>query len=187
MKRRSKWLLWLGVTLVALGLCTAVVMGILQHRGERQASRLVEQIEAILPPRTAGVADAYSVMQMPVWSVQGTDMVALLDIPAHSVTLPVGDAWQQMRLMAHPCRFSGTAYDHSLIIGGGSKQLSCLKEMQHGDEVIVTDMQGAEFRYTVSRIRRAAHADGETLAGEAKLTLFARDYNNMEYIIVECE
>lgn len=186
MKRRNKWILWAGVALIAVSLCAAAVFGLLQRRGERQAADIARQIEAALPPRTVGAEEAYSAMQMPALSIEGEDFVGLVEIPAYGVTLPLCDEWQPTQLNRYPCRFWGTAYDGSLIIGGGAKQFACLKQIQNGDEVRVTDMQGAVFTYTVTRIRRTDHADRDTLQSEAALTLFARDGYNMEYIIVEC-
>lgn len=187
MKRRSKWLLWAGAALIAVSVCTATVFGLLQSRGVRQAEDIAQRIEEVLPPRTIGAKETYSVMQMPALSIDGEDFVGLVEIPAHGVKLPVCNDWKPTRLNRYPCRFWGTAYDGSLIVGGNAQQLACLKQMQNGDEVQVTDMQGAVFTYTVTRIRHADHADAKSLQTNASLTLFAQDGYNLEYIIVECE
>ena len=187
MSKRSKWLVGIGVALVAVSICSAAVFGWLRHRGVRQAAEVVARIEAALPPLSVGAQEEYRVMQMPVLSVEDADFVGLLEIPAYGVKLPVCDQWQSAALSRYPCRFWGTAYDGSLIVGGNATQLACLGQVQIGDRVQVTDMQGAVFSYTVTRIRRADHADNETLQSEAALTLFAQDGYNVEYIIVECE
>lgn len=187
MKKTSKWMIAAGVLLLTASLCFVAVPEILHYFGAQQAAKTVAQIEATLPPRTGGVQDSYRVMQMPVLNVEGKDFVAVLEIPTYGVVLPVGNEWNTMALYQHPCRFDGTAYDGSLMIGGSCKQLTCLKEVQNGDVVRVTDMQGAIYTYTVSRIHRADHADKETLNSDAALTLFAQDAANMEYVIVECE
>ena len=187
MIRRSKWLLWIGVALIAVSLCAAAVFGLLQRRGVQLAADITQRIESVLPPRTIGAEGTYSVMQMPIFSIDGADFAGLVEIPAYGVKLPIHDDWKTTKLMRYPCRFEGTVYDGSLIIGGGSKQLACLKQMDIGDKVTVTDMQGAVFTYAVIRIRRADHADQQTLHNDAALTLFARDGYNSGYIIVECE
>lgn len=187
MRKRSKWFVWSGVALVAVGVCAAAAMGLLRHRGARQAADVAARIEAALPPRTVGAQEAYSVMQMPALNVEGEDFVALVEIPAYGVKLPLCNEWKTAKLYRYPCRFDGTVYDGSLIVGGGTEQLACLRQAQHGDEVRVTDMQGGVFTYAVTRIRRARHADTATLHSDAPLTLFVRDGYNMEYIIVECE
>ena len=187
MKRRSKWILTAGILLLAISLCLLVLPQVMHYYGARHAADTVARIEAALPNRIAGAPDSYRVMQMPTLEVDGEDYIGLLEISAHSVILPIGNDWQAAQLYRHPCRFDGTAYDGSLIIGGGSRQMACLKQMQNGDKVTVTDMHGAIFTYTVTRIRRADRADGDTLRSTAALTLFARDANNMDYVIVECE
>lgn len=178
--------MWIGVTLVAVSLCAAAVFAVSQHRGMRRAEDIAQRIEDVLPPRTIGAKEAYSAMQMPALNVDGEDFIGLVEIPAYGVKLPVCDMWKTTKLNRYPCRFWGTVYDGSLIVGGGAKQLACLGQIQNGDSVRVTDMQGAVFTYTVTRIRRADHADRDTLQSEAALTLFARDGYNVGYIIVEC-
>lgn len=187
MRRRSKWLLWIGVSLIAVSLCAAAVFGLLQRRGVQLAADIAQRIESVLPPRTIGAEDTYSVMHMPTISIDGADFAGLVEIPAYGVKLPLHNDWKTTKLTCYPCRFEGTVYDGSLIIGGSAKQLACLKQMDIDDKVTVTDMQGAVFTYTVTRIRRADHADGQVLHSDAALTLFAPDGYNSGYIIVECE
>ena len=78
-------------------------------------------------------------------------------------------------------------YNNSLLIGGSDGQLSCLKKIGHGETVTVTDMQGAEYKYTVTNIRRSSDAHKESLQKyNDSLVLFIRDTYTLEYIIVSC-
>ena len=54
----------------------------------------------------------------PVLEINGADYAALLEIPSQGVTLPISNQWNSMRLTHSPSRFSGSAYDNSLVIGG---------------------------------------------------------------------
>lgn len=81
------------------------------------------------------------------------------------------------------------AYDNSLVIGGADHptQFGFCAEIQHGTAISVTDMAGAQFSYTVSRIDRAKHAETSWLqSGEYDLSLFCRDTYSLEYIVVRC-
>ena len=53
--------------------------------------------------------------------------------------------------------------------------------------VIVTDMTGVQFAYTVTGVDRAKHAETQWLTEEGcDLTLFCHDIYAMEYIAVRC-
>lgn len=187
MKKRNKWLLIIGLSLIAVSVCLVIGTEILHWHADKQAQKIVQYMETVLPARSIGTPESYNVMEMPALSVDGRDFIGLVDIPSHGVTLPICRNWKASTLPFFPCRFSGTVYDGSLIIGGGSRAFSCLKEMDIGDKVHVTDMQGAVFSYTVTHIRRANTADVASLQSDASLTLFVRDGYNRKYVIVECE
>lgn len=176
----------------ALILCSvaAVAVGAVQSRmAEKNARQIAEQIQAILPPVTPGITDQYSVMEMPVLELEGEDYIALVQVPAFGVSLPVRSGWSGVKIRKFPCRFHGTVYDGSLIIGGSDQQgqLDFLTRIQLGDAVLVTDMTGAQFTYKVSHIGRSSSASAEILMDETvDLTLFARVGYSMEYILVRC-
>ena len=187
MRRMHKWLLCIGLSLVVAGLGLLVGSQVAGHLWQNRAQRLVSQIEAVMPQRTAGSEENYRVMDMPALCLEGQDLIGLVEIPAYGVKLPIGNRWQAGKVGRYPSRLEGTVYDGSLIVGGSGRQLACLAQVGHGDAVIVTDLHGAEFRYTVSRIRRTNDADIHSLrSDQVRLVLFMRDVYSMEYVIVEC-
>lgn len=187
MKSVHKWLLGIGLALIISGLALLVASRVAGYVWQNRAERIVMQIESVMPQRTVGAEESYRVMDMPARNLQGRDFVGLIEIPAYDVKLPLGGRWQAGKAGRYPSRLDGTVYDGSLILGGSGSQLACLKQISHGETVRVTDMQGAVFTYTVSRIRRANDADLDTLRSEnARLVLFMRDPYSMEYVIVEC-
>ena len=187
MRRMRKWLLWIGFALILAGLGLLVGFQVAGHVWQNRAAALVARIEAVLPQRTAGAEESYRVMDMPALSLRGQDLIGLVEIPAYGVKLPIGGRWQAGKMGRYPSRLDGTVYDGSLIIGGSGSQLACLKQIGHGETVRVTDLRGAVFTYTVSRIRRARNASADTLRSEnARLVLFMRDLHTLEYVIVEC-
>ena len=147
------------------------------------------EMNKLLPDRTSGVPGVYSDSVMPVLEINGADYVALLEIPAQGVVLPVSDQWNSMGLSNSPARFSGSAYDKSLVIGGVDhpRQFGFCDEIEHDAVLNITDMTGAQFSYIVSRIDRSKHAQTQWLQNEEyDLTLFCRSAYSMEYIAVRC-
>ena len=189
MKRRIPFLLILGTCLIVFSLCCVIVVQLQQYNGTRNCQEVVVEMNKLLPDRTPGVPGAYSDSVMPVLEINGADYVALLEIPAQGVVLPVSDQWNSMGLSNSPARFSGSAYDKSLVIGGVDhpRQFGFCDEIEHDAVLNITDMTGAQFSYIVSRIDRSKHAQTQWLQNEEyDLTLFCRSAYSMEYIAVRC-
>ena len=92
-------------------------------------------------------------------------------------------------MASHPCRFWGSVYDSSLVIGGADQQgqFDFCDQIDIGNAVIITDMTGAAFSYTVACVERAARADADWLLSEDyDLTIFAKDAFSLEYLAVRC-
>jgi len=186
MKKRVSLPILLGVLLIAVGLCLLVTHGLRQLAVQDSADRLVARLDGLLPPGTPGMIGMHSEPAMPVLQVEGTDCVALLEIPAFALRLPVTDAWHTDGL---PARFSGSVYDGTLVIGGTDHpgQFDFCARIENGEMVVITDMTGAQFTYTVARVDRAQHAEAGWLSQpDFALTLFCRDAQTLEYIAVRC-
>ncbi len=189
MSKRSKWLILGGCLLLLCSLGLFIYEQVAAGIARKTTADMVARLEEILPPESMGVMDTYSSMQMPSIEMDGVNIIGILKIPAQDVALPVGAVWDTKTRTSFPRRFSGTVYDGSLIVGGYDQkgQFDCLKKMDVGDIVTVTDMTGAEFTYTVQRIERKKSVQAEVLAdGTSILSLFVRDEYAMEYIVVRC-
>lgn len=189
MRRRNKFLIGFGFVLIFCSCVILLVTQIIQAAAQKQTESMVKNLKEALPPVTAGMQDNYASMEMPSLEMDGNNIIALLEIPAWDVSLPVGSGWDNGSLTAFPRRFSGTVYDGSLIIGGrdGKGQFACLTQVELGDVITVTDMTGACFTYAVERVERKKSAAAEVLADDtADLTLFARVAYSREYVIVRC-
>ena len=188
--RNAGKLLWLaGLLLVAGSLVLLVVTR--NHVGSAQAEavRLAAQLEQVMPGRMAGFMEEYTVMDMPVYQLGGKEFSGVLDVPAFGARLPIGNEWDKELVTSYPCRFSGTVYDGTLVIGGSDQegQLSFLERIDLGDIVAVTDMTGMAFTSVVEKVERSKTAQANVLMDEdAALTLFARDSYALDYVIVRC-
>ena len=188
-KRKISVLLIIGICLIAVSLGLLVYTRISAYTGNSNSRSVAEKISEGLPERTAGIPLSHSITAMPAREINGRDYVALIDIPAYDLTLPVADKWDSSKLHSSPIRFSGSAYDNTLVIGGSDNegQLSFCDKIENNTEITVTDMTGAEYQYKVSRVDRSRSADADWLSSaEYDLTLFCKDTYSMEYIAVRC-
>ena len=188
-KRKFPLLLVLGIGLILISLSLLLGFCIQAHLGTQHSQKIVQQMNEILPERTAGVPGMYPAANMPVLEMEGADYVAIVEIPAFGITLPVADLWDSSQLYRSPARFYGSAYENTLIIGGADDpgQFGFCDQIGHGAMIRVIDMTGTQFTYTVSKIERAKHAETQWLrSANWDLTLFCHDTYSMEYIAVRC-
>lgn len=185
--RKFPLLLVLGLVLILAALCLALVFSLRMARVNRDSKSYWDKITAILPAAHPGLP--LNTGDMPALELDGTDFVALLEIPAHGVRLPVTSSWQGRTLPALPGRFSGSAYDGTLVLGGfdQSRQFGFCSKIDPGVKLTLTDMTGAVFSYTVTRVDRSQSADAAWLQDpDSDLTLFCRSLLSGTYLAVRC-
>lgn len=178
----------LGLALIILSLALLIGSEVTAKLNHRKTEKVAVQLETMFSTVRQGDPADYSDPAMPVLELEGRDYVALLQVPAFDISLPVADVWSS-NLSAGPCRFWGSAYDSTLVIGGSHReeQLDFCGRLDIGDKITVTDMAGTRFTYETVRIERSPHADSRRLlTGEWDLTLFARDGGSTDYILVRC-
>lgn len=113
--------------------------------------------------------------EMPVVEVDGREYVGRLDIARLDLSLPVLSELTMANLKIAPARYSGDAYDGNCIIGAHNynSHFGRLKDLDEGDEVLFTDMDGNQFRYEVKRTDILDGYDVDGLnAGDWDMTLF---------------
>ena len=185
-KRKFPLLLILGGCLILVSLSLVLTMYIRGQQGGQNCQNVLSKLETILPE---AAADLPGQGQMPALEIDGADYVAVLEVPAFGITLPVADRWNSSKLYLSPSRFSGSAYENTLVIGGAdaAQQFAFCDKIGQNATVTVTDMTGNRFSYTVSGVDRAKQADAQWLAeADSDLTLFCHDVFSMEYIAVRC-
>jgi len=189
MRRSGKVFFAVGFLLILCSFSLLAFSHFRTQRAQKNVAEIVQTLESILPARTEGVMDSFQDMDMPALELDGEDFVAVVDIPAFGVTLPVCARWDEGKVTSYPCRFWGTVYDGSLIVGGYDQpgQFDFFDRIPDGAVVTVTDMTGGEFTYAVERVERSRSAQAEVLMDDtADLTLFVRDAYLLEYIILRC-
>ena len=190
MTRNAKTIFTLGCLLIAAGLALLLILQVQTKQAQQSNAEIVQTMESILTNRTTGAVDEERTAEMPALELQGKDFIALLEIPAYGLKLPVCGEWDKSLISTHPCRFYGSAYNGTLIIGGSDRaeQFDFFDRIYTDIPVKLTDITGCTYSYTVTRIDRSKTADAETLVNsDADLTLFVRHAQLPEYIILRCE
>ena len=189
MRRSGKFLLFLGCAAVFISLALILFLQVQTRQAERTNKEIVQIMESILIDRREGTIDPGQEAEMPALEIQNDDFVALLEIPSYGLKLPVADTWNRKKVMSHPCRFSGSVYHGTLVIGGFDQagQFDFFERISNEETILVTDMAGYEYAFVVHSVERSSSAEAEILHDEeADLTIFVRDAQLLEYIILRC-
>lgn len=183
-------LLICGVFLILGGIGAFLYMQISQNKANQQMITYVEQLQQIMPEITEAFAEDRIDTEMPMMEVDGENFVGLLEIPDFGKAFPIGSEWADSAIKKYPCRYWGSLYDGSLIIGGSNSrgQMEFMEAVSIGDTIQVTDMMGQRYSYTVFWIEKANDVSTEYLeTGDAKLTIFAGNPYGLDYTVVRCE
>ncbi|WP_029231564.1 sortase [Butyrivibrio sp. VCB2006] len=127
---------------------------------------------------------------MPVVDVEGHSFIGTVEIPSLGLLLPVQNEWDKANAKYAVCRYTGSVYDNDLIIAGHNydEHFGKLKELNTGDDVIVTDMNGISFYFKVSNIETLGPMDSDKMkSGDWDLTLFTCTIGGANRVTVRCE
>lgn len=213
-KKRRKGgslMMLLGVAL----LCGAFVLArnnLLEERSAADASRAVlTQLVAALPAQQeAAVQPVQPVqpqdgvlplpeklplfvrqpeMEMPVAVVDGEEYIGVLEIPRLSLSLPIMSDWSYPQLKIAPCRYAGSIYNKDCVIAGHNyaEHFGALWQLQVGDEVRFTDVDGNVFLYDVALQEiLAPYEVEEMLAEQWDLSLFTCKTGGRTRVTIRC-
>lgn len=128
-------------------------------------------------------------MEMPTETIDGEEYIGILQIPSLELTLPVISRWSYSRLMLAPCRYSGSAYSHDLVIAAHNYQshFADLKNLQEGDRVVFVDVKENVFSYRVELCEILNPDEVEDMtSGDWDLTLFTCTIGGQSRVTVRC-
>lgn len=147
----------------------------------------VDTICSAIPQPQGAVPESRSDNTMSALWLDGRDFIGILELPDYNSVLPVSGAWGDVS--RYPCRFDGSIYDGSLMIGATSQkgQYDFYREISPGDKVCFTDMEGNRYVYYVTDIRYEPRTDRDTLQQtKGELTLFIKNIYALESIVISC-
>ena len=129
-------------------------------------------------------------MAMPEETIDGRNYIGVLDIPALELSLPIISEWSYDALQIAPCRYSGSAYLDNLVIAGHNyrSHFVSLPQLQPGDSVTFTDMDGNVFSYEVSSLETLSpYAVSDMTSGDWDLTLFTCTVGGQSRLAIRCD
>lgn len=108
-------------------------------------SQETDPTEETKPPRPA---------EIPIVTIQGHEYIGFVTIPLLDIELPVMSDWDYDKLKIAPCRQFGSPLTDDLVIAAHNykNHFGLLSDLNPGDEVIFTDMDGYEDRYALVRV-----------------------------------
>lgn len=129
-------------------------------------------------------------MAMPEETIDGRNYIGVLDIPALGLSFPIISEWSYDALQIVPCRYSGSAYLDNLVIAGHNyrSHFASLSQLQPGDTVTFTDMDGNVFSYAVSSLETPSpYAVSDMTSGDWDLTLFTCTVGGQSRLAIRCD
>lgn len=186
----------LGGALMLAGALLAIYNVAENARASADAAQAAEELGALLE-REESADGAFipdylldPTRDMPTQDVDGTAYIGLVSIPSLSIELPVAGEWSYETLKNAPCRYSGTAYRDGFVICAHNYRthFGSLKNIRMGDEVIFTDVDGNEFRYTAVSVETLQPTAVEEMTDDGwALTLFTCTLGGRTRMTVRCE
>lgn len=173
-----------------------VIDVIAQHREEVAGSNPQGSVAAnpvvILPAPEENLPDyvLHPEKDMPSLEIDGYRYIGTVTIPLLDLELPIMEDWSYPLLKIAPCRYKGSAYLNNMIICAHNyaTHFGRLKNLEPGDEVIFTDMDGNMFRYKVVLMETLEkYAVEQMESGEWDLTLFTCTLGGKTRVTVRCE
>lgn len=188
--RKNNLLLAAGGTLVlAAALLTGYNLYSEQH-GAAQASRTAESLRALVPSQAQSTpTDSTTAEQMQTVTIDGENYIGTLDIPALGLSVPVNESWSSAKLKKSPCRYQGSFLSDDLIVAGHNYKAGFgkLRQLNAGDEVVFTDVDGYVYHYEVTETELLNGTDTAGMAaGDWDLTLFTCTFSGAQRVTVRC-
>lgn len=129
-------------------------------------------------------------VEMPTKEIDGKLYIGMLKAPSVNLELPVLSEYTQADLEIAPCRYYGSAYKDDMVITAHNypSHFGPLRELQLGDEIIFTDVDGNEFHYIVERFQTLRSTDVEEVKNSGyDLSLFTCTIGGYTRYTIRCE
>ena len=188
-KRLTNVLLIAGILFLCLSIGWIGYSKYSVQRNAARAESLVQTLYSLMPTVRDGAPDHRANPTMSALEISKMSFVGVVELPDYDCQLPIYSQWKRAKVRQFPCRYTGSVYDNSLIIGASDNdgQFDFIKQLSNGDSVYVVDTTGVRYTYTVTNILRTKDVGTENLRKiQADLTLFVQNSLNMDYTVVYC-
>lgn len=178
-----------GVLLLLAAIVLLIAAQVSKKQAVRDSERIVATLYDLMPQIHGEVTDDRVNMMMPAMEIDGVSFCGILELPVYNARLPIRESWDRAAVLSVPCKYFGSIYDGSLMIGGSDSQgqFDFMQQITKGDRVYVTDLTGGRYSYTVSVVKKTGDVSTDYLLGiNADLVLFARNTYSLDYTVVGC-
>ena len=179
----------LGSILIIVSLATVAVHHFSQKSASENLPVIVENMKSMRPEETHGITGEMHDPEMPVVEIEGNDFVGMIEVPKYSKALPVYSSWEKNKITDFPCRYMGSMYDGSLIVGTVEDhgQSDIAKGIAGGDELTFTDVTGLKYNYIITDAYKTKDVSTEALTAiDGELVLFVRSTYGTDYMVICC-
>lgn len=187
--------------ILGCGLMVAALALFLHNRQEQQQAAAASQeaiskvVDVILMQEEAPSTEPAEVVLprdrvMTVAEIDGYGYIGFLALPGLELELPVMADWTYPQLQIAPCRYTGTTFADNLVIMAHNypKHFGGLKDLQSGDKVTFTDMDGETVEYQVVALEILPPDSVEDVtSGAYDLTLFTCTYGGENRVVLRCD
>ncbi len=190
-KKSNIWMILLSIGIILiLGSASLLIASNIQVKNAiADAEKTVNSLREIMPTPHDEIVDDRANLTMPTMEIDGVSYCGIIQLPAYETELPIYSSWDKSKLSKNPCKYGGSIYDGSLIIGGSDNegQFDFMQTVTVDDVVYITDMTGARYTYIVADIERVGNISDSSLASdEFDLTFFAKNSYSFDYTVVRC-
>ena len=184
----------IGITCVLLGfICLFCSLGFVvynyweEENAAKSTDTLLEDAQSMINEQNATEDELQT--KMPTVSVDGYDCIGILTIPVLDLELPVLTDWSYAKLKKAPCHYYGTYYEKDFVIAAHNYEshFGRLSQLQAGDIVIFTDVNGADHCYEVVLLETLPkEATQEMIASGFALSLYTCTPGGANRVTVRC-
>ena len=182
-----------GIFLMVLGLLCILAAGGLVIYNRMQDDTALRESALALSRVEAATSDTLLrglSNVMPVVELDGRDYIGRLSIPSIGSDLPIIASWDEEDAMVAPCRFSGSAYNDTMVIAGHNMRahFSPIKSLEPGTEILFTDVNGNVFTYELRDVLLLQPEQVEEMVtgDDWDLTLFTCNYGGTARVTLRC-
>ena len=191
---------WMGVICVFLGVvCILSAAGFAVYnrweddQAEETAQDLLADVQSIMDEKQPGQPLPDDTEQIPTEmetvKVGGYDCIGILSVPVLDLELPVLTDWSYAKLKKAPCHYYGSYYETDFVIAAHNykSHFGRLSQLQPGDIVIFTDVNGADHCYEVVLLETLPkEATQEMITSGFALSLYTCTPGGASRVTVRC-
>ncbi len=184
-------------TLLIIGAVALTLYNVFdQSRAEKavvESVSVIEELTPEIPVDSEFDKPLYEIapdMEMPVVTHENIDYIGTLYIDSLNLKLPIISEWSYPNLKKAPCRYTGSAYKDNMVLAAHNYQshFGRLQSLGVGDSVVFLDVEGNEFRYSVTATEvLQPTAVEDMVSSDCDLTLFTCTLGGRTRFTVRCD